>query len=522
MTWTLETSRGFESDKIAHLVVPYLQGRSLDIGCGQRKVWPTVLGIDNGHHFGRGGADIVGDGTDLAMFADGCMDGIFSSHFLEHVRGPLQPVLREWWRVLKPGGHLCLYLPHADLYPRMGESGANPDHQRDLLPDDVVSVMREVGDWTLLENETRDQGDEYSFFQVYRKEARHSGHVFQVWERNPRGEKRALVIRYGAFGDAMVAASIFPGLKAQGYHVTVNCKPSTQDVLRYDPHVDEWVVQGEDFVPNPQLGPYWQALAERYDRVINLSESVEGLLLTLPGRLNHAYPDDSRKILYDNINYLEHTHNIAAVPHEFAARFYPTEKELKWARACRRTMSGPVVAWAINGSSAHKVYPWTQVVAKWLVDRFGAHIVLFGDPTIGVELQAGIVECLEKSGVDMAHIHPIAGKWKIRDSLTFAQIVDCMVGPETGPLNAVCLESVPKVIYLSHSSPANLTKHWRNTTVLTPDLARAPCYPCHRLHYDWTYCHQDEKTGAAACASGVAPEAVFEAIALALGARKAA
>ena len=37
MTWTIDSSTGNESDKIAHLVVPYVKGRGLDVGCGMRR-----------------------------------------------------------------------------------------------------------------------------------------------------------------------------------------------------------------------------------------------------------------------------------------------------------------------------------------------------------------------------------------------------------------------------------------------------------------------------------------------------
>lgn len=339
-------------------------------------------------------------------------------------------------------------------------------------------------------------------------------HSFDLWQRNPNGQKRALVIRMGAIGDAIVTAAIFPGLKAQGFHLTVNCKPSTYEVLKHDPHIDEWLIQENDFVPNEMLGPYWAALGERFDRVVNLSESVEGLLLTLPGRLNHAYSDEARRAIYGKINYLEHTANIAAVPHEFSnARFHATDDEMRWAHAIRKRMNGPVLVWCINGSSMHKVYPWVQVVSKWLLDRTPAHIVLYGDPGVGKALQDGIIDCLARDGCDMSRVLGVADKWKIRQSLAFAKVVDCVVGPETGPMNAVGVEEVPKVIYLSHSSQDNLTKHWKNTTVLEASRDEVPCaQACHRLHFDWTYCSKNEATGAAACASAISPDRMFKAI----------
>ena len=48
MTWSLETSNGFESDKIRFEVLPYLSRGGLDVGCGPKKVWPHMVGIDSG------------------------------------------------------------------------------------------------------------------------------------------------------------------------------------------------------------------------------------------------------------------------------------------------------------------------------------------------------------------------------------------------------------------------------------------------------------------------------------------
>ena len=113
-----------------------------------------------------------------------------------------------------------------------------------------------------------------------------------------------MVIRYGAIGDAVVAASILPELKKQGYHITFNSAPNTYEILKHDPNIDEWFVQEKDYVPNAALGPYWQSLAMegRWDKIINLCESIEGGLLTLPGRLQHDYPQESREKLFGTVN----------------------------------------------------------------------------------------------------------------------------------------------------------------------------------------------------------------------------
>jgi ADP-heptose:LPS heptosyltransferase/predicted SAM-dependent methyltransferase len=523
--WTLETSQGFESDKIAALVVPYTRGQGLDIGCGMRTVWPHAIGVDNGHHFGsRTAAKVFSEGGSLPLFADGSLDFIFSSHLLEHFhRENVPAILKEWARVLKVGGYLVLYVPSANLYPKCGEPGANPDHKWDIYPGDIESVLKNSSGfgWTQVENEERgtDQDNEYSLFEVYQKRA--DGEFVQhAFQRNPEGKKRALVIRYGAIGDQIMAASILPELRKQGYHITYQTTPKAQEILRHDPHIDEWWIQDTDQVPNEQLGPYWLQLelSGRWDKIVNLCESIEGQCLALPGRFTSFYSHETRRRIL-NRNYLEFTHDIANVPYKFHARFYPTDQEKLQAQAVRADISAPIIVWSLNGSSVHKVYPFTQIVAAWLMQNTPCHLFLVADAQDGKMLQDAILEELQEKEIDTSRIHPMAGVWGIRQALTFACTqADVVVGPETGVLNAAGLEKVEKVIYLSHSSKENLTKHWVNTTTLEPIRDRTPCYPCHMLHSDYGTCHKVEETGAALCASNVPPETIFKAIARALGA----
>lgn len=68
-------------------------------------------------------------------FADGTVDAVYSSHFLEHVHfGDAQQILREVHRVLKPGGVVRLALPDGTQWARelleaeddaTGEAGLN-------------------------------------------------------------------------------------------------------------------------------------------------------------------------------------------------------------------------------------------------------------------------------------------------------------------------------------------------------------------------------------------------------------
>jgi predicted SAM-dependent methyltransferase len=61
--------------------------------------------------------DHVGDAVDLARFADATFAEIYASHVLEHFdyNGALQLALKEWHRVLVPGGVLRISVPDLDV-----------------------------------------------------------------------------------------------------------------------------------------------------------------------------------------------------------------------------------------------------------------------------------------------------------------------------------------------------------------------------------------------------------------------
>lgn len=317
---------------------------------------------------------------------------------------------------------------------------------------------------------------------------------------DPKPEKRAAVVRYGAFGDQIQASSLYPTLKKQGYHVTVYTIESGYDITKHDPHIDKFIIQGKDQVPNQYLGHYWAHEAKKYDKFINLSESVEGSLLALQGRPMHGWPSELRHKML-NVNYNEITHDIAGLPYDFKQKFYPSDEEKSWAKNEKSKIGGTVILWSLAGSAVHKTWPHLDAaLARILIQHKDVKVVLVGDT---------LCQLLEQGWENEPRIIRRSGVWSIRQSLSFAQIADMVIGPETGVLNAVGMENVPKIIMLSHSSEENLTKHWKNTTVLVP---KTKCHPCHLMHYNFDYCHQDEATGTAQCQADISPDEVDVAI----------
>ena len=507
MSWRINDPQCHEADKIKYLVVPYTRGRGLDVGCGPNKAFPHFIGVDNFNdtrQFGIGMKPdvVVEDATKLDIFTDQSMNFVFSSHTLEHIEDT-EKALREWWRVIKPSGYLILYLPHKDLYPNIGQPGANTDHKHDFLPEDIINIMRGIKGFDLLINEDRDNdngegqpGNEYSFLQVYRKRSDN-----EIRFRHDKPKKTAFIVRYGGFGDMIQASSILPGLKEQGYHVIFNTTEKGKNVLEHDPYIDEFYLQDTDQVPNNELGLYWGALKKRFTKFINLSESVEGALLSLPGRVDSFWTEIARR-LTKNVNYIELTHPIAEVKLPPRSKFYATDEEKKWARLEGNKMSGLKILYSLAGSSVHKTWPHIDALfARILLSYPDATIVLVGDQ---------MCKLLEQGWENEQRVWRRSGEWTIRQTLTFAcQEADLVIGPETGVLNAAGMEDVSKIVTLSHSSEENLTKHWKNTISLKPNNVH--CYPCHRMHYNFDNCIKHD-SGTALCQWSITIDQMWEAV----------
>ena len=136
----------------------YCRGKGIDLGYGGDIVTPEAMGWDIEH----------GDAQTLKGIKDAEFDFVYSSHTLEHMDNA-ELSLKNWWRVLRPGGFLILYLPHRDLYERKMRlpSRWNTSHRRFFLLDkdeapDTVGILplikRTLADFEVLEAKVCDEG----------------------------------------------------------------------------------------------------------------------------------------------------------------------------------------------------------------------------------------------------------------------------------------------------------------------------------------------------------------------------
>lgn len=97
----------------------YLQGRGIDIGCGNDPVFKHAIPFDQEH----------GDANCISKHMTEQLDFVFSCHCLEHMDDPYK-ALKEWFSILKSGGYLFIIVPDEDLYEQGHfPSRFNDDHK---------------------------------------------------------------------------------------------------------------------------------------------------------------------------------------------------------------------------------------------------------------------------------------------------------------------------------------------------------------------------------------------------------
>src|SRR4029077_15357895 len=193
------------------------------------------------------------------------------------------------------------------------------------------------------------------------------------------------------------------------------------------PNIDAFYIQDKDQVPNADLYQFWEWQKKKYDKWVNLSESVEGTLLSIQGRaLDIAHP--AARHLMMNRNYLEWQHFLAGVPHDPQMKFYATTDEKAWARKERQKTGSFTIVWSLAGSSVHKTWGGLDsIVASLMLEFPDIHVVFVGGEA---------AQILEQGWEKEPRVHRKSGRWAIRETLSFIEQADLVIGPETGVLNA--------------------------------------------------------------------------------------
>jgi ADP-heptose:LPS heptosyltransferase len=325
---------------------------------------------------------------------------------------------------------------------------------------------------------------------------------------------RLLLIRYGGIGDALMAGSVLPKLREEGWRIAADLSEVGEAVLRYHPCLDFIMVTPRGSVPSARLLDHWRGRSLGFERVVNLTGSIEDALLPTPECTAFWHDDAARRRLFGTTNYVERTHLIAGVSYDGVGdvRFVPTEAEESQAEIDagldgNEPSDAPRLGLVLGGSTDHKRWPHAPAfAAAWLKQNPAGRVLLLGGKADRPAAQAVRGEAMHMLGSADRALD--CTDWDLRRSLAVLRWLSALVGPETGLMNAACANGVRKAVLLSHSSHDNLTRDWRNTVAIAPGAA---CHPCHRLHLKPGHCPLSP-AGVPACADAVPPAAVLAAL----------
>lgn len=164
-----------ETSKYRHLTVQFCKGNGIDIGAAGDPVVTTAIQIEpDDQYTPRQGMPIQlrGNGIDLVWFRDKCLDYVYSSHLIEDFLD-WAPILREWCRVIRPGGFLVLLLPDKGRWHLALKRGQPPNlsHKHEGEVGELTLYLKDIPHFEVIEDRftSPDDIDDYSILFVARR-----------------------------------------------------------------------------------------------------------------------------------------------------------------------------------------------------------------------------------------------------------------------------------------------------------------------------------------------------------------
>lgn len=171
---------GSESEKHLHLTTSYLKGNGCDVGSGGMPVIRNCVSIDlpqeqydsyTSKTYPNELIQYRGYGTDLP-FKDGVLDFCYSSHLLEDYLD-WWPPLREWTRVVKPGGYLIILVPDQERWQAALRRGQPPNcsHRHEARVGELSEYAPKLGLEVIEDRLCDPVGLDYSILFAGRKQS---------------------------------------------------------------------------------------------------------------------------------------------------------------------------------------------------------------------------------------------------------------------------------------------------------------------------------------------------------------
>lgn len=326
-------------------------------------------------------------------------------------------------------------------------------------------------------------------------------------EDKPKPIPEVIVYRNGAaIGDAYYASAVATEYAKLGFTLAVMTSDAVKSVYEHNPYVKEIIpVPLFDHETLLRFMEFW---SRRVRLFVCLDWSIEGHLLKKDVSNGFFWSDAQRRKICAK-SYANNVAELAGLD-SITIQHYSSKEDIKFADDEKQKLGDYVFIQLSGSGDTHKKYPYWAQLIMMILSRTNLNVYLsFTQAHLAIYHK--IAEHVQANYGSLDRIFRTDSKRSFNQNAEIARRSACLVAPETGIITAFAHdETVPKVLLLSHSAPDNFSD-WKNMQFLSA-AGRVPCAPCHRIHFNWSWCVQDKKTEHAACQAAIAPSEVFTAI----------
>lgn len=288
----------------------------------------------------------------------------------------------------------------------------------------------------------------------------------------------------GGYGDACFVTRVPRLLAERGHIVDVACEKSIRAVFANNPHIRKFVT-----VPPTHVWKDYEKVSKRYDKVYATHGHVEvGLLYRTDIKWGAVPNTTHRREKAKGKNYQDEIFKGIGLRRKAGKpEFYFTPKEQQKIWGLRDMLDRDkkkLILWQWEGSSQSKTLVYGPQYLKKAMELFPDTInYIF---TWDANLQAQIPE---DNRAFLA-----AGKVEPRESILLCKAADLVIGPESFLINAAAAFDTPKIVFMSHSTPDNLTRYFTNCQCIEP-TKEVDCYPCYLIQTNFQGVYDPLKRG---------------------------
>lgn len=299
--------------------------------------------------------------------------------------------------------------------------------------------------------------------------------------------KRALISRYGAYGDCLHISHIPRILKESGYdYIAVDTNFKGYQILSLNPFIDKfYYFELKKNTSKVQIERRWEWLSSQYDKFINFYHSLEYGCIAMEDQAIYYQGDDVRRKFGSGNYYDISTAWAGFSPNKFPYRgeVYYTDEEINHVeKYISQYKDRFIVMLNMAGSGPHKTLRQADEIVKRLVSQYDDILII----TTGDKSAPKIIrEIGANKMIDIAGVAPF------REALLITKYVDCVIGCESGLMVGSNMWETPTVQLMTAASLENHPNGCKNDFSLQ---SPAKCSPCHKGPYKYIGCPLKDKS----------------------------